>query len=275
MANRSSIRLEERIADALFQAEFSFRREVAIRNLVVDFLVRHKRSRVVLEAKTWLPTDENLVRAHEQARYVQEITGVDRVLVVVEGLDRANLELDAVPEGGLIPILRDVSAQAAARKPRAREPLREARESAVVDKVGDGPKAVRTPSTPRKRVFAAMPLDRAYDDVFYVAIVGAARRVRADAGRIDQDYFTGDIVDRIKARITSADAVVADVSGSRPSVLFEIGYAEGRGVDVVQIAHTPMADLPFDIRNNQTLRYEQGCLHAFTTTLATALKDIL
>jgi hypothetical protein len=46
-------------------------------------------------------------------------------------------------------------------------------------------------------VFAAMPFDEKYDDVFFFAVALAAKAVGTKAVRIDQEDFNGDIVAKI------------------------------------------------------------------------------
>ena len=58
--------------------------------------------------------------------------------------------------------------------------------------------------------------------------------------------------------IRAAKVVVADLSDSRPNVLHEVGFAEALQKPVIQICSTPTANLPFNVRNNQTIKYSIG-----------------
>jgi hypothetical protein len=112
--------------------------------------------------------------------------------------------------------------------------------------------------TPPMRVFAAMPFASLYDDTHVVAIEPACLDVGAGCTGADYSSHAGDIVGQIKALITGSVAVVADLSESRPNVLFEIGYASALGRPVVQICSTPLDQIPFDVRNDKTLPYAIG-----------------
>jgi hypothetical protein len=118
------------------------------------------------------------------------------------------------------------------------------------------PRARDTPDTERTEIFAAMPFTSTYDDVYFIAMVHAAAGVNAVCRRIDQEDFDGDIVERIKHMIGSSSAVIVDLSESKPNVLYETGFAHALGLPTVHICSTPIADLPFDVRNWNTLRYQ-------------------
>jgi nucleoside 2-deoxyribosyltransferase len=66
--------------------------------------------------------------------------------------------------------------------------------------------------------------------------------------------------------IDQADFVLADVTGSDPNVLFELGYAYGRGKPILLLLDRSRSpDLPFDIRDFRFLLYrpqEMQSLHA-------------
>ena len=90
--------------------------------------------------------------------------------------------------------------------------------------------------------------------------------------RVDQQPFSGDIVARVRSLIDDALAVIVDLSESKPNVLYELGYAHGIQRPTVHICSTSLADLPFDIRNWNTIRYEPGRTHALREPLEQALR---
>jgi nucleoside 2-deoxyribosyltransferase len=103
-----------------------------------------------------------------------------------------------------------------------------------------------------------MPFSSHYDDTFLVAIQPAALAANAAANRVDHTGRSGDVVQQIKEMIKAAQIVVADLSESRANVCHEVGYAEALGKPVVQICSTPLASLPFNLRNNRTIQYSIG-----------------
>jgi hypothetical protein len=102
--------------------------------------------------------------------------------------------------------------------------------------------------------FVAMPFDKSYDDILYYGISPSVRGVGLLCERIDQFTFTGDIVDRMRERITSSSVVVADLSEANPNVYLEVGYAWGVNVPCVLICNKK-TDLKFDLRGQRCLFY--------------------
>jgi len=129
----------------------------------------------------------------------------------------------------------------------------------------------RTPFT----VFAAMPFHPDFDDVFFVAIRAAVRAVGGTAVRVDRLMHGGDAVTTTHEQLRGCSAVIADVSTNEPDVLYELGIAHGLGKPSVQICRTRYADLPFMVRNRETLLYEAGRTHALGQQLAVYLDSVL
>ena len=61
-------------------------------------------------------------------------------------------------------------------------------------------------------------------------------------------------MDWVKSKISSADLVVADLSGANPNVYLEVGYAWAKGVDTVLLIDN-VDDLKFDVRGQRCLVY--------------------
>jgi hypothetical protein len=99
--------------------------------------------------------------------------------------------------------------------------------------------------------------------------------VGATCKRVDKEDFAGDIVSEIKSLIQQSVAVVADLSGSKPNVLFELGYAQGLSRPTVHICSTPLDQLPFDVRNWNVLPYVVGQTHRLKDALARRLRTVL
>jgi hypothetical protein len=106
----------------------------------------------------------------------------------------------------------------------------------------------------KKHVFVAMPYNDEMEDIYEFGI----REPVNDAGclceRCDRDIFTGDILERIKARIASASVVVADMTGSNPNVYLEVGYAWGKNIPTLLVAREG-EELKFDVQTQKCLYY--------------------
>src|SRR5262245_21730515 len=110
-------------------------------------------------------------------------------------------------------------------------------------------------TAPKPFVFVLMPFDRKYDDVYEFGIKGATADAAAYAERLDEQMFTGGMLDRIFNQISKADVIVADMTGRNPNVFYEVGYAHA--LDKVVILLTQTADdIPFDLRHRAHIIYE-------------------
>lgn len=145
--------------------------------------------------------------------------------------------------------------------------------SALVDPLG-GSSGERSPGDDFT-IFAAMPFDPTFDDVFYVAIEAAARSSGGRAVRVDQVMHGDDAVLATKREIERCRVVVADLSTNEPDVLYELGMAHALGKPTVQICRRAFDDLPFMVRNRETLLYQEGGTYLLGQQLGVYLRHIL
>lgn len=117
----------------------------------------------------------------------------------------------------------------------------------------------------KRHLFVAMPYAKAFDNVYYFGIKLPVEAMNRICERVDQDAFTGDIVDRIKTRIKGAKLVIADITGNNPNVFFEVGYAEGIGKTVILISQEQ--ETPFDLKTRKQIRYDPQDLLALGEAL--------
>jgi nucleoside 2-deoxyribosyltransferase len=97
----------------------------------------------------------------------------------------------------------------------------------------------------------------------------------AIAERVDHNGSSGNVVAQIQSMIRAAKVVVADLSDSRPNVLHEVGFAEALEKPVIQICSTATSDLPFNVRNNQTIKYSIGQAAKLGKRLEAELKKMI
>ena len=98
-----------------------------------------------------------------------------------------------------------------------------------------------------------MPFDQEFDEVYQVIRETVEKHSYACI-RADERYLVGPIMDDVHDQIGSADLIVADLTGRKPNVFYEVGYAAALGKPVIQIAQTS-SDLPFDIQHLRTFAY--------------------
>jgi hypothetical protein len=106
----------------------------------------------------------------------------------------------------------------------------------------------------KPKVFVAMPFDDRMDDVYHYGILNAVHAAGFLCERADQAAFTGEIMEWVKKRISSADIVIADLTHSNPNVYLEVGYAWGTGRPTVLLVQDP-EHLKFDVKGQRCLVY--------------------
>lgn len=109
-------------------------------------------------------------------------------------------------------------------------------------------------SASKPRVFVAMPFADEMSDVFHYGIQGAVNSAGLLAERADLSSFTGDVMDWVRTRISSANLVIADLTSANPNVYLEVGYAWGKGVPTVLLVKSS-TDLKFDVRGQRCIVY--------------------
>ncbi|MBG6189612.1 hypothetical protein IWX64_000532 [Arthrobacter sp. CAN_A212] len=124
-------------------------------------------------------------------------------------------------------------------------------------------------------VFAAMPFDSVFEDVYHVAICGAVRSVGFIPIRVDLLKHGQDSVSETYRQIKNCYAVIADLSTAEPNVLLEVGYAHALGKPIVQLCNTVPEDLPFMVRNRDTIFYRTGQTHLLMGEISDYLRHLM
>jgi len=112
------------------------------------------------------------------------------------------------------------------------------------------PRVQVDPDVRKGYAFIAMPIvaeDAQLDDVLD-AIKEAASRCGIHAERVDEPQSNERITDRILESIRKAEYVIADLTGSRPNVFYEAGYAQGLRKTPIYIAREG-TKLEFDLKD--------------------------
>ena len=175
-----------------------YERAASVTGLEADFIVRSPddQSFVLLEAKPLLHEPAQVaMRALHLATRVREETGARRVLLVTPYPLPNRVAFES-------PALRvvDTDELAEALALEFARPTTQDGSFTVGSVISAG------------RLFAAMPFDAAFDDVFFVAIRAAAEDLGLGAYRVDYDDFSGDVVERIRVSIRESRVMVADLT---------------------------------------------------------------
>lgn len=107
----------------------------------------------------------------------------------------------------------------------------------------------------KPKVFVAMPFSSEMEDVFYFGIQNPVRQLGYICERVDQEAFTGDILDQVRSRIENEVLVIADLTGANPNVYLEVGYAWGKARPTVLVINKS-DELRFDVHGQRCLRYQ-------------------
>lgn len=110
-------------------------------------------------------------------------------------------------------------------------------------------------SGPKPHVFVAMPFRKEMEDVFYFGIQEPSHTADLLCERIDNEAFTGDVLEQVKQKIETAAVVIADLTGGNPNVYLEIGYAWGKGRPTILLVRDK-EEVKFDVRGQRYLKYE-------------------
>jgi len=111
----------------------------------------------------------------------------------------------------------------------------------------------------KNRVFVIMPFSPDFDDVWNGGIKRACLENDSAALRVDQVSLSSWITDDVEEYIKKSYVVIADVTGSNPNVMFELGYALAKSKDPIIIMQTQGSDkVPFDISGMRRIEYEDS-----------------
>ena len=126
----------------------------------------------------------------------------------------------------------------------------------------------------KKHIFVAMPFKEDMSNTFYFGIKQPINNNNFLCERIDQDIFTGDILNKIKNKIETASAIVADLTTQNPNVYLEVGYAWGIGKPTIFIIDE--TDSPrFDLQGQRHLKYKRENLIDLQEKLTKEIKVLI
>jgi hypothetical protein len=126
--------------------------------------------------------------------------------------------------------------------------------------------------------FVIMPFAEDFDDVYGAIKQAVESATAASSGRcfrLDEARPAGRITDRLFGELRSATFCVADITGTKPNVMWELGFAMALGKPAIVVTQN-LEDLPFDIRDMQTIEYQRTRLSAsLTSPLKRVILDTL
>jgi hypothetical protein len=101
--------------------------------------------------------------------------------------------------------------------------------------------------------FVLMPFSPPFADIYERGIKRACDQAGVDCQRVDEQYFTGNIVQRVLDEIGRADIIIAEMTGRNANVFYEAGYARALQKPIIFLSQDN--DLPFDVGHDVHVRY--------------------
>jgi tetratricopeptide (TPR) repeat protein len=111
------------------------------------------------------------------------------------------------------------------------------------------------------KVFVLMPFAEEFDDVYHI-IKDATESVRKASNasiecyRADEIDEPGKISVQVLDAIRSADLVVAELTGSNPNVMYELGFAHALNKPAI-ILNQAVHNSPFDVKDFRQITYDR------------------
>jgi hypothetical protein len=111
---------------------------------------------------------------------------------------------------------------------------------------------IRQPGQPRPAFVAISYAPQFADIKAAIVAAGAAANFTCE---VTGDLNTpGDIMNQVWQGIRGADVVVAEITGSNPNVMIEVGMAAALGKEVIVVSQSD--SLPFDIKHWRRITYD-------------------
>jgi hypothetical protein len=124
-----------------------------------------------------------------------------------------------------------------------------------------------------KTIFVAMPFSDDFDDIYWYGIKRPIEKAACKPEMLKHEKFSGDIIERIKKRIEESELVIADITGNRPNIFYEIGYAHALNKKVIFLSQDK--EIPFDIITQRNIFYLPKKIKELEQELKEYLDEIL
>jgi hypothetical protein len=122
--------------------------------------------------------------------------------------------------------------------------------------------------------FVIMPFEPEFDDVYATIKQTVESCTSTQSGRcfrLDENRPAGRITDRLLSELRAAKFCIADLTGNKPNVMWELGFAMALSKPTIVLTQS-VGELPFDIKDMQSIEYQR---HHLSTTLGTPLRRMV
>lgn len=104
-------------------------------------------------------------------------------------------------------------------------------------------------------VFVIMSFSKQHRDAFFVAIEPTLKSLGFNPVRVDQIQHNTTVTPEIMRQIEKSVFIVADLTGERPNVYYEVGYAHRANKEVILVSKKDTA-VHFDVASINRIEYE-------------------
>ena len=109
----------------------------------------------------------------------------------------------------------------------------------------------------KRRCFIIMSFKPEYDVIYQLGIKPAVEDNNLECIRLDEEYIPQNVPTKIIGEIIGSDVIIAEITEASPNVYYELGISHAIGNKTIIISQE-LTNLPFDIRNENTLGYKNS-----------------
>jgi hypothetical protein len=122
--------------------------------------------------------------------------------------------------------------------------------------------------------FLVMPFSTEWSESVTESLRKVCKRMNIHALRGDDIFRPTDILDDIWDGLTSADFVIAEITGKNANVFYELGMAHAIGKPVLILAQN-VKEIPFDLKTRRILEYRSDQLEIMEQELEKCIIELL
>lgn len=114
---------------------------------------------------------------------------------------------------------------------------------------------IAMPEVSDRDVFIIMSFDKGQRDAFFVSIEPTLKNLGFNPVRVDQIQHNATVTPEIMRQIEKSAFIVADLTGERPNVYYEVGYSHRADKEVILVSRKGTA-VHFDVAAINRIEYE-------------------
>lgn len=131
---------------------------------------------------------------------------------------------------------------------------------------------MRQSHTDKNLVFVIMPFSREFD-VVYECIKDSVKEAQLRCVRVDQEIFSGGIMERVRENIYKAGIIIAELSVNNANVYFELGLSYAKNKKIIMITQT-VQNVPFNLKHLRMVTYDRSSTNSLKEKLKAELNAL-